>query len=65
MLNVGQPVTLKYVKKDGSLIEMENVVSLRYEYYLGTRTIKLLHNNRKITIHDCCIVGINEFEVFL
>lgn len=65
MLDAGQPVSLSYVKKNGQLIRMENVVSLRYDFYAGTRTVKLLHNGRKLTIHDVCIIGINDFEVFL
>ena len=58
MLDSGQPVSLSYVNVD-------NVVSLRYDFYTGLRTIKLLHNGRKMSIHDVCIIGINEFEVFL
>lgn len=65
MLDAGQPVSLSYVKKNGQLIRMDNVVSLRYDFYNGTRTVKLLHNGRKLTIHDVCIIGINDFEVFL
>nr|WP_304651264.1 hypothetical protein [Bacteroides acidifaciens] len=46
-------------------MNVDNVVSLRYDFYTGLRTIKLLHNGRKMSIHDVCIIGINEFEVFL
>lgn len=66
MLDAGQPVTLRYVKlKDGSIINAENVVSLRYDYYTGMRTIKFLRNGQIRSIHDCLIVGINDFDVFL
>ena len=46
-------------------MKVDNVVSLRYDYYAGTRTIKILHNGRKRTIHDVCIIAIDDFEVFL
>lgn len=65
MLDSGQPVTLTYVKKNGQIMSAKNVVSLRYDFYTGMRTIKLLHNGQKKSIHDVCIIGINEFEVFL
>lgn len=65
MLDAGQPVSLTYIKKNGQLISLKNVVSLRYDFYTGMRTVKLLHNNRKMSIHDVCIIGINDFEVFL
>ncbi len=65
MLEAGQPVALTYVKKNGQVIDLKNVVSLRYDFYTGMRTIKLLHNGRKMSIHDVCIIGINDFEVFL
>lgn len=65
MLDAGQPVTLSYVKKNGQIMTAKNVVSLRYDFYTGMRTIKLLHNGQKRSIHDCCIIAINDFEVFL
>lgn len=65
MLDAGQPVRLTYCKRNGQIMTVDNVVSLRYDFYTGMRTIKLLHNGRKLSIHDVCIIGINDFEVFL
>ena len=65
MLDEGQPVSLTYVKKNGQIMKVENVVSLRYDFYTGMRTIKMLHNGQKRSIHDVRIIGINDFEVFL
>ncbi len=65
MLDSGRPVSLSYVKKNGQIMNVDNVVSLRYDYYAGTRTIKLLRNGQKRTIHDVCIISIDDFEVFL
>lgn len=65
MLDSGQPVTLTYVKKNGQIMTVRNTISLRYDFYTGMRTIKLLNNGQKRSIHDVCIIGINDFEVFL
>jgi len=66
MLDSGQPVSLTVVRlRDGSLIHYEQAVSLRYDYYKGTRSIKLLKSHQIRTIHDVCIIGIDDFEVYL
>ncbi|WP_290393359.1 MULTISPECIES: hypothetical protein [Muribaculaceae] len=66
MLDSGQPVELTVVRlKDGSLIHYKNAVSLRYDYYKGTRNIKQLKSGQIRTIHDVCIIGIDDFEVYL
>ncbi len=65
LLDTGQPVSLVYIKKNGQRMEARNVVSLRYDFYTGLRTIKFLANGQNRTIHDVLIIAINEFEVFL
>lgn len=65
LLDAGQPVSLVYIKKNGQRMEARNVVSLRYDFYTGLRTIKFLANGQKRAIHDVLIIAINEFEVFL
>lgn len=66
MLESGQPVNLTVVRlRNGALIQYNNVISLRYDYYKGTRSIKILSSGQIRTIHDVCIIAINEFEVFL
>ena len=65
MLDSGQKVDLYVVRKNGTLLEAKDVVSLRYDFYAGTRTIKFLRSGKKRTIRDCLIFGINDFDVFL
>lgn len=66
MLDSGKPVSLTYCKlKNGAIITAHDVVSLRYDYYTGMRTIKFLRNGQIRSIHDCLIIGINDLEVFL
>lgn len=65
MLDRGQPVTLKVITTKGKVMERDNVISLSYDHYKGTRSIKYLRSGQIRTIHDVCIIGINDFEVFL
>ncbi len=66
MLDAGQPVSITYCKrKNGSIIEGEDVVSLRYDFYTGMRTIKFLRSGQIRSIHDCLIIGINGYDVYL
>lgn len=66
MLDSGKPVSLTYCKrKDGSIIAARDVVSLRYDFYTGMRTIKFLRNGQIRSIHDCLIIGFNDLDVFL
>lgn len=65
MLNNGRRVTLRVVSTKGKFIECEDVVSLRYDRYKGTRSIKFLRSGAIRTIHDVCIVGIDDFDVYL
>lgn len=59
------PVDLVVWKSDGSLLYYNNVISLKYDFYKGTRRIKFLRSNEIRTIRDVCISKINGLEVFL
>jgi len=66
MLDRGAPVALTVVRlSNGALIQYDKVVSLRYDFYKGTRTIKVLASHQIRTIHDVCIVAIDDFNVYL
>ena len=65
MLNRREPVDLRVWKRDGSILELKNVVSLRYDVYGGYRNVKLLGSGERRRIRDVCIHGINDFEVYL
>ena len=59
------PVDLVVFKSDGSLVHYPNVISLKFDFYKGTRTIKFLRSNEIRTVRDVCISKINGLEVFL
>lgn len=65
ILDRGKPVNLRVVTAKGHVLEALNVVSLRYDFYGGTRTIKWLASGEIRTIRDVCVIGLDDFEVFL
>ena len=65
MLNSGDPVDISVWKANGEILHLHNCISLRYEFYAGTRNIKLLTSGQIRKIRDCCIFNVNGLEVFL
>ena len=52
-------------KSDGSILELRNVISLRYSFYGGWRNVKTFSSGECPKIRDCCIFRVNGLEVFL
>lgn len=50
---------------DGSILELRNCISLRYNFYGGWRNVKILSSGECRKICDCCIFRVNDLEVFL
>ena len=65
MLNSGDPVDISVWKSDGSILELHNVISLRYSFYGGWRNVKLLNSGECRRIRDICIFRVNNLAVFL
>ena len=65
MLNSGDPVDISVWKSVGSILELHNVISLRYNFYGGWRNVKILSSGEMRKIRDCCIFRVNGLEVFL
>ena len=65
MLNSGDPVSLSVWKKDGSIMYIENCISLHYDFRGGWRNIKILPSGEMRRVRDCLIFEINGLEVFL
>lgn len=65
MLNSGNPVDISVWKSDGTILELHNCISLRYNFYGGWRNVKLLNSGELRKIRDVCIFRINDLEVFL
>jgi hypothetical protein len=65
ILNSGDPVDLLVWKSDGSILELKNYISLRYNFYGGWRNVKILSSGACRKVRDCCIFRVNGLEVFL
>lgn len=65
MLNSGDPVDIAVWKSDGSILELKNCISLRYNFYGGWRNMKLLTSRECRRVRDVCIFRVNDLEVFL
>ena len=65
MLAQPEPVNLVVWKKDGSLVTYENVISISYDFYKGTRRIKFLRSGEIRLVRDVLIYKINGMTVFL
>lgn len=65
MLDTGNRVSLRVITIKGKLLEYVDIISLSYDRYKGTRSIKFMRSGQIRTIHDVCIVGINDFDVYL
>lgn len=65
IINAGDPVDLSVWKADGSILELKNCVSLKYDFYGGWRNVKLLNSGEMRRIRDVCIFRVNSLEVFL
>ncbi|MBQ2299358.1 MAG: hypothetical protein II278_08285 [Bacteroidaceae bacterium] len=65
MLQAGDPVNLSLWTKTGEIQHYNNAVPLRYNFYSGTRQVKLLDSHEIRTVRDVCIFEINGMEVFL
>lgn len=66
MMQRPEPLDLTVLRgSDGAIIEYPNCISLRYDFYSGTRTIKLLNSNEVRRLRDVCILRVNGMEVVL
>ena len=65
ILNSGDPVDISVWKSDGSILQLNNCISLRYDYYGGWRNVKLLASGEIRRVRDVCIFAVNSLEVYL
>jgi len=65
LLNAGDPCDICIWTKSGEIQRYRNCISLRYDFYNGTRNIKLLNSGQIRKVRDVCIFQVNGQEVFL
>jgi hypothetical protein len=65
MLNSGDPVDISVWTSKGEIQHLAHCVSLRYNFYSGTRNMKMLTSGQIRKVRDVCIFSINGCEVYL
>lgn len=65
MIQSGDPVDIKLWTKSGQIQEYKNCISLRSNFYAGTRQVKILGSGQIRQVRDVCIFEINGLTVFL
>ena len=65
MLNAPEPLDIKLWTAKGEIQLWKRCISLRYDFYKGTRNMKLLDSNQIRKLRDCCIFEINGISVFM
>ena len=64
LLQSPEPLDITLWTKSGEIQHWNRVISLRYDFYKGTRRMKFLDNNQIRQLRDVCIFEINGMEVF-
>ena len=65
MLQSPEPVDIKLWTCSGEIQCWHRCISLRYDFYKGTRRMKLLDSNEIRQLRDACVFEINGMEVFI
>ena len=65
MLQSPDPVDIKLWTRSGEIQCWLRCISLRYDFYKGTRRMKLLESNEIRLLRDVCVFEINGLEVFV
>ncbi len=65
ILQSPEPVDLKLWTRSDEIQCWHHCISLRYDFYKGTRRMKLLDSNEIRQLRDVCVFEINGMEVFL
>ena len=65
LLQSPEPLDLTLWTRSGEIQHWHSCISLRYDFYKGTRRMKLLDSNEIRQLRDVCIFEVNGMEVFL
>ena len=65
MLQSPDPVDIKLWTRSGEIQSWHRCISLRYDFYKGTRPMQLLNYNEIRQLRDVCVFEINGMEVFM
>ena len=65
LLATRHPVAIKLWTRSGEIQEWKNCISLRYDFYSGTRQMKMLDSHQIRKVRDVCIFEVNGEPVYL
>ena len=65
MLQSPEPVDLKLWTRSGEIQSWHRCISLRYDFYKGTRSMKPLDSKEIQQLRDVCVFDINGMKVFM
>ena len=65
ILSSPEPVDLTLWTRHGTIQHWHRCISLKYDFYKGTRRMKLLDSNEIRTLRDVCVFEVNGMEVYM
>ena len=65
ILSSPEPVDIRLWTKSGEIQFWRRCISLKYDFYKGTRRMKLLDSNQIRQLRDVCIFEVNGIEIFI
>ena len=65
ILDSPEPIDIRLWTKSGEIQHWTRCISLKYDFYKGTRRMKLLDSNQIRQLRDVCIFEINGIEVYM
>ena len=60
-----EPIDIRLWMRNGEIQHWLRCISLRYDFYKGTRRMKLLDSNEIRQLRDVCIFEVNGIEVYM
>ena len=65
ILDSPEPVDLRLWTRSGEIQQWTRCISLKYDFYKGTRRMKLLDSNEIWQLCDVCIFEVNGIVVYM
>ena len=65
ILSVPEPVVILLWTRSGEIQHWRRCISLKYDFYKGTRRMKLLDSNEIRKLRDVCVFEVNGLQVYM
>ena len=65
ILDSPEPIDIRLWTRNGEIQYWRRCISLRYDFYKGTRRMKLLDSNEIRQLRDDCIFEVTGIEVYM